>query len=71
MKGGFFEVFNVRSVAKYQKNEGRTLWGHLKIFENRSQKAEKMGDSPVSLSKKMRIFRFEKLVKKISTQARK
>ena len=23
-----FEFFNVRSVAKYQKNEGRTFWGH-------------------------------------------
>ena len=30
-------------MAKYQKNEGRTLWGHLKIFENKSQKAEKGG----------------------------
>ena len=23
-----WEFFNVRSFAKYQKNEGRTLWGH-------------------------------------------
>ena len=50
-------------LQNIKKNEGRTLWGHLKIFENKSQKAEKGG---VSLSKKVRIFCFEKLVKKTS-----
>ena len=29
--------FNILSVAKYQKIERRTLWGHLKNFEKVSQ----------------------------------
>ena len=33
--------FNIRSLAKYQKIERRTLWGHLKNFEKKSNKAEK------------------------------
>ena len=27
--------FNIRSLAKYQKIERRTLWGHLKKFEKK------------------------------------
>ena len=63
-----FEFFNVRSVAKYQKNEGRTL-GDIKKFSKISLKKPKRGRG-VSLSKKVRIFCFENFVKKISAYAR-
>ena len=35
--------FNIRSVAKYQKNEEGTLWRHLKIFEKSHMKPKKGG----------------------------
>ena len=41
LKKGPFGIFNIRSVAKYQKNERRTLWGHLNNIEKKSHKAEK------------------------------
>ena len=30
----------IQFVAKYQKNEGRTLWRHRVIFEKKSHKAK-------------------------------
>ena len=33
--------FNIRSVAKYQKIERRTLWGHLKNFEKKVSQGRK------------------------------
>ena len=36
-RGDPLGFFNILSVAKYQKNERRTLWGHLKNFEKVSQ----------------------------------
>ena len=37
LKKGPFAIFNTRSVANYQKNERRTLWGHFKNFEKVAQ----------------------------------
>ena len=40
-RGDTLGFFNTLSVAKYQKIERKTLWGHLKNFEKKSHKAEK------------------------------
>ena len=41
------KIFNIIVLLHINKKiEGRNLWGHLKIFENKSQKAEKGGRLP-------------------------
>ena len=42
LKKGPFGIFNIRSVAKYQKNERRTLWGHIKNFEKKVSQSRKV-----------------------------
>ena len=42
VKGDPLGFINIHSVAKYQKTCRGTLWGHLKIFEKKSHRAEKI-----------------------------
>ena len=42
-RGDPLRFFNIHSVAKYQKNERRTLWGHLKNFEKKVSQSRKGG----------------------------
>ena len=60
--------FNIRSLAKYQKIERRTLWGHLKNFEKKVSQPKKSLTKPKSLivPKKVRTFCFGILVKKLA-----
>ena len=60
-RGDPLGFFNILSVAKYQKIERRSLWGHLKNFEKKSHKAEKS-----QCRKKVRNLCFGILVKKLA-----
>ena len=64
--------FNIRSLAKYQKIERRTLWGHLKNFEKKSHKAEKKShkaEKPHSAEKSQNLL-LRNTCKKISAYPR-
>ena len=60
-KGTLWDFLNILSVAKYQKIERRTLWGHLKNFEKSLTKPKSL-----IVPKKVRNLCFGILVKKLA-----
>ena len=60
-KGDPSGFVKLQLVAKNEKNKGETLWGHEKIFEKKSHKAEKREES--HSAEKVRNFCFGILVK--------
>ena len=58
------KIFNIIVLLHINKKiEGRNLWGHLKIFENKSQKAEKGGRLPSLIVEKSENLLLKKMLK--------